>query len=541
VQHADRAGAGRGVAEQGSRRPQVVLWDRVAGSGATPVLAGRVARTARLSSAADVCALQRTVGNRATRQLLRLKKDPEFDDAVNMAKEVTTAVQQFVTIALTLMLGGLGSWIASWLFRPHLVFIMGRDSDGFYDIAEHYWRLHDPLATFVTDQRTLADVINWINANATQPLGRITIVSHANENGTLSFGVDANDTDRRTSFSDLKKALHPRGGGGRTLPTPGAQVDGSTSVEIKGCDIGRSTDMLDLLSEAFNGARVHAPTHEQGYGYSDREGNAARDKATAFFRAGAEAKIPKVPDVDPTLTGAAKKAAVAAHKQAVKVRKDAIATDVATHKREIAFMHQMGKFYEFFSGPEAEAPGTKKIDLKTVRAQVDHLYPHLSAKERDQLARQMVAAEKVETIKPYAVAGDFATTLAQARVLYRDDLKAHGLTATRLNSVTRSGTNNTHVEVELSVRDSSGQTGTRTYTIDLEDDATVLANAKAEVSNPQHYDWDVVETRVGTTTTRTGRGRRMRGYLHHHSLDSKTTPHFDVTDESNIDFFGASK
>lgn len=541
MQHADRADAELGVAEQGSRRPDGVLGDRIPGNGATPVLAARVARTAGLSSATDVLALQRTAGNRATRQLLRLRKDPEFDDAVNMAKAVTTAAQQFVTGALTLMLGGLGSSIARWLFRPHLVFIMGQDSNGFYDIAEHYWRLHDPLATFVTDQRTLADVINWINANATQPLGRISIVSHANENGTLSFGVDANDTDRHTSFSELKKAVHPAGGGSRSLPTPGTQVDQSTSVEIKGCDIGRSTDMLNLLSEAFNGAPVHAPTHEQGYGYSDREGNAARDKATAFFRAGAEAKIPAVPDVDPTLKGAAKKAAVAAHKQAVKVRNDAIAADVATHKREIAFTRQWGKFYEFFSGPEVEAPGTKKIDLKTVRAQVDHLYPHLSDKERDQLARQMVAAEKVETIKPYAVTGDFATTLAQARVLYRDDLRANGLTATRFNSVTRSGTNKTHVEAELTVRDSSGQTSTRTYTIDLEDDATVIANAKAEVSNPEHYDWDVVEIRAGTTTTRTGRGRRLRGYLHHHSLDNKTTPHFDVTDESNTDFFGASK
>ena len=107
--------------------------------------------------------------------------------------------------------------------------------------------------------------------------------------------------------------------------------------------------------------------------------------------------------------------------------------------------------------------------------------------------------------------------------------------------MTRSGTNKTHVEVELSVRDSGGQTGTRTYTTDLEDEATIIAKAKAQVSNPEHYDWDVVETRAGVTTTRTGRGRRMRGYLHHHSLDNKTTPHFDVTDESNVDFFGASK
>ena len=78
-------------------------------------------------------------------------------------------------------------------------------------------------------------------------------------------------------------------------------------------------------------------------------------------------------------------------------------------------------------------------------------------------------------------------------------------------------------------------------TVDLEDDATILATATAGVSNPEHYDWDVVETRAGATVTRTGRGRRMRGYLHHHLLDNKTTPHFDVADESNPDFFGASR
>jgi hypothetical protein len=77
--------------------------------------------------------------------------------------------------------------------------------------------------------------------------------------------------------------------------------------------------------------------------------------------------------------------------------------------------------------------------------------------------------------------------------------------------------------------------------VDLEDNTTMLTNAKGEVSNPEHYDWDVVETRSGVTTTRTARGRRMRGYLHHHSLDDKATPHFDVLDESNKDFFGASK
>ena len=528
----------RDAAPWGFRRPQVAPGDRTPEAGAAPVPAARAALT---RSSADVHTLQRRVGNRATRQLLRLKKDQEFDDAVNMAKDITTTFQQVVRGALTLMLGGLGRAFADRLFRPHLVFIMGKDSNGFYDIAEHYWRLHDPLATFVTDQRTLADVIGWINANTTGSLGRVTIVSHANEDGTLSFGVDANDTNRHTSFSDLKKALHPAGGGSRTLPKPGTQVDRTTSVEIKGCDIGRSTDMLNLLSEAFNGASVHAPTHEQGYGFSDREGNAARDKATAFFRAAAEGKIPPVPDVDPSLKGNAKKAAVTAHKQAVKVRNDAIAAEVATHKREIAFMRQWGKFYEFFSGPEVEAPGIKKVDLATVRAQVDHLYPHLTDKERAQLAKEMFTAEKVETIKPYASTAEFATTLAQARVAYRDDLRTNSMTATNLNSVARTGTDRTHVEVELSVRDSSGQTGTRTYTTDLEDDATIIANAKAQVSNPEHYDWDVVETRAGTITTRTGRGRRMRGYLHHHSLDNKTTPHFDVTDESNADFFGASK
>lgn len=540
MQRVDPADAGRGAYETDSRRSVVTLGDRAPSSDAAKALAVRAGLTPGLSSASDIRALQRTVGNRATRQLLRLKKDAEFDDAVAFAKEAMTSIEQFATVMLTALLGGLGKAIVSFLFRPHLVFIMGKDSSGFYDIAEHYWRLHDPLATFITDQRTLADVITWINANASQPLGRVTIVSHANEDGTLSFGLDAGDTDRHTSFADLKRALHGNGGGSRTLPTPGNEVGPSTSIEIKGCDIGRSTDMLNLLSEAFNGARVHAPTHEQGYGYSDREGEAARDKAKAFFRTAAESKFPAVPEVDPTLSGAAKKAAIEARRNAVKARNAAIAADVATHKREIGFAAQVGKFYEFFSGPEVEAPGTKAIDLATVRAQVDRLYPHLTEKERAQLAKQLAASEKVETIKPYSSIADFATTLAQARMVYKDDLKANNLTATGVQSVTRSGTNSTHVEVVLNVLD-SGQPTTRIYALDLEDDTTVIAKAKAEVSNPEHYDWDVVETRAGSRTTRTGRGRRMRAYLHHQSLDNKTTPHFDVTDESNTDFFGASR
>jgi hypothetical protein len=531
--------AGRGGSQEDQRRPATMLSERAPADGATPALALRAGLGPGLSSAADIRALQRTAGNRATRQLLRLKKDAEFDDAVALVKESMTSVQQFVTGLLTGMLGGLGTAIASYLFRPHVVFIMGHDSGGFYEIAEHYWRLHDPLATFVTDQRTLADVIDWINANTTQPLGRITIVSHANENGTLSFGVDASDADHHTSFADLKNALHGSGGAGRTLPTPGTQVGKSTSIEIKGCDIGRSTDMLNLLSEAFNGAPVRAPTHEQGYGWSDREAQAARDKARASFRAAAETKFPAVAPVDPTLTGAAKKAAVDARKKAVKTRDAAIAADVAGHKREIGFMAQWGKYYEFFSGPEVEAPGTTAIDLATVRAQVDHLYPHLTEKERAQLAKQLVAGEKVETITPYRSTGDFASNLGQARVLYHDDLKANNLSAAAVKSVTRSGTNNTHVEVVLDVV-GGGQHSTMTYTLDLEDDATIIANGKAQVSNPEHYDWDVVETRVGARTTRTARARRMRAYLHHHSLDDSTTPHFDVIDESNRDFFGES-
>lgn len=539
MRHADPGDAGRAAREEDSRQPAVALTERAAGHDARRAFTTGLTPGV-VSSAAEVRALQRTVGNRATRQLLRLKKDAEFDDAVALVKESFTALQQFATGMLTGMLGGFGAAIASYLFRPHLVFIMGSDSGGFYDIAEHYWRLHDPLATFVTDQRTLTDVINWINANTSQPLGRVTIVSHANENGTLSFGVDDSDADHHTSFAELKKALHGSGGGGRTLPTPGKQVSQSTGIEIKGCDIGRSTDMLNLLSEAFNGASVHAPTHEQGYGWSDREAQAARDKARAFFRTAAEAKIPAVPEVDPTLRGAARKAAVEARKKAVKTRDAAIAADVATHKREIGFMTQYGKFYEFFSGPEVEAPGTKPIGLAAVRAEVDHLYPHLTDKERAQLAKQLVAAEKVETITPHSVSVEFAKTLGEARVAYRDDLRANHLTATGVKSVTRSGPDNTHIEVVLDVSD-NGQPTTRTYTVDLDDDATMLAAAKGEVSNPEHYDWDVVETRSGVTTTRTARGRRMRGYLHHHSLDNKTTPHFDVIDESNKDFFGASK
>lgn len=143
MHHEDRAQVGRDADAADSRRPVVVLGDRDPATDAARVLGRRAGLTTEtVSSASDIRALQRSVGNRATRQLLRLKKDAEFDDAVALARESFTALQQFATGLLTMMLGGLGTAIASFLFRPHLVFIMGSDSGGFYDIAEHYWRLH---------------------------------------------------------------------------------------------------------------------------------------------------------------------------------------------------------------------------------------------------------------------------------------------------------------------------------------------------------------------------------------------------------------
>jgi hypothetical protein len=155
--------------------------------------------------------------------------------------------------------------------RVSYVFLMGDvKNDSFYLAAREYFAHMVKGATMVTDKRTLADVISYVN-DAGKPVDTLYIVSHANESGNLGFSMDAADLakdtssgDRkpRTEFSEVKEANDAG-----TLPKADTKlIDEKTKIQIKGCNIGRSELMLNELDEAFGGkASVTAPTHTQEY------------------------------------------------------------------------------------------------------------------------------------------------------------------------------------------------------------------------------------------------------------------------------------
>ena len=131
--------------------------------------------------------------------------------------------------------------------RADYVFIMGEDSpkakreNPFYTKAEKYFRIHYPKADIITQERTLDGLLSFIDRNIDAPIGNLFIVSHGNEDGTLSFGLDAADLvkdpqhpkslhgDSHLSPMELKEALHPKSGKS-TLPTVSGKIDAKTTT-----------------------------------------------------------------------------------------------------------------------------------------------------------------------------------------------------------------------------------------------------------------------------------------------------------------------
>jgi len=114
----------------------------------------------------------------------------------------------------------------------------------------------------IIDARTLADVIAKANASKL-PIDNLVIVSHGNAEGTMYFGLGIGSPTMlqyETLLDDLA--------GTSVLPPANQKVlDEKTTVRIKGCNVGRSTRMLNLLDQAFGGkVTVTAPTHSQLFG-----------------------------------------------------------------------------------------------------------------------------------------------------------------------------------------------------------------------------------------------------------------------------------
>lgn len=471
-------------------------------------------------AAPAILALQRAAGNRATARLLRQPAPAGAGTATPTAVPAAS--------------------------RQRIVFLMGRDSVGFYHYAERFWRVREPNATFVTTARSLADIIDWLNANVTNPVGRIYIVTHANEDGTLSFGVDSSDQDHHMPYVELRDALHPPDGSASTLPRLRHNQADNAIVDIKGCNIGRSPAMLDLLKEAFGGrAAVYAPTHEQVYGYDGWIAEQARLQSESLIRSEEERNHP-VPDaVDPRLTGAARTEAVRERARLMAERTRAIEAAIRARRPEVrAEMEAQGTF-EALSGPEVQQAGTAAIAATEVRAEVDRLYPHLSDRQRTQLTRDLVAAQRVQSIRPMTYTLAAPTTVAHVNSFWGQTLAQHHFRVGRIVSVNRAAQGDTVVvTVEVTGRYTEpgepARDGSMTLTSESPSDAAIITEGRARVANPEAYAWDLEEVAgVNGIVRRAARGRRMRGYLHHRSLDSGPHDHFQI-EGGNLDYFGTS-
>lgn len=517
------------------------------------------------SGPAQMLALQRNIGNRATRALLRQVPQAPPQPAQQAGQQVQP--------------------------RQDYVFIVGADpprTTGFYTVALRYWRAHAPNARFVTDLRDLASLLGWINANVTQPMGNVYIVSHANEDGTLSFGLDPADRraargpqvpgrDGHLTVRELRAALHPAGGAASSLPTLNAGlVDDNTSINIKGCDIGRTQGMVELIDEAFGGpGTVTAPTHEQVYGYDTVLG----DRAVAAARAEVEARHPEPPPPPPqpppvasSLRGAERRQAVRERTRLVQERNRAIQERrrlMRARQRainaELATIREVGQTYEALSGPMFQRTGTTRLTLAEIRAEVDRLYGHLSEQQRAALAQRLSAADprrarvaqqqgtfhhqgqRVYTYRPFTFRHWEPQNLAHVNAKHGRSFAQRAFVAQSMNAsrVPAAGGGFTiHVVVDGVIRRRGQPDQPSQQTIDTQgaipEDAEILTRGRAQLNNPDRYAWRVdTVTAANGDTTRTAVAERVVVYLHHGSLDAD--PHTPFTRPlTDPDFYATS-
>ena len=449
--------------------------------------------------------------------------------------------------------------------RPDFVFIMGADAaksgNPFYKSAVRYYRAHLPGATFVLEIRNLADLLTYVS-NVTGPIGNIYIVTHANEDGTVSFGLDAADKDNRLSVVELRDALHPRGGGGSGMAKVTKQIDSKTRIHIKGCDLGRTQEMVELLDEAFGGeGTVTAPTHEQVFGNDP----ALEDAERARFRGGIAAQHPMPDPVDPSLKGKEKAQKTKERQAAVKQRDADLKADLAAHKGEEDKLAEEAGTYEAFSGPMFQRPGTTLFTASELTPEVDKLYPHLSTTQRAALVKGLVAKDP----RPAAAANKEGThgqhgqraykktlinyslnepaTAAEASKLYTKEFAANHFKATGDPSISKPKatggfTMTVRIPGQISAPKQPTRSDTLTFTINtvIPDDATLIADGRKALPNPGRYTINLTSSHASSgVTTRTVVAERVVAYLHHGELDASPHQHFDRP-ESDPRFFATS-
>ena len=439
---------------------------------------------------------------------------------------------------------------------------MGQDKRGdrnqFYHAAERFFRARIPRATFVTNIRNLTDLLDWVAANVNAPIGSLYIVSHANEDGTLSFGLDAGDANHRVDVRELRSALHPAAGH-PALANVTAQVDLHTRIRIKGCDIGRTQEMVELLDEAFGGAgTVTAPTHEQSYGPARTLGQRAR----RAFEGQVAAAHPAPPPIPAGLRGPALRDAQRMRARAVTERGQEIAAELRVRHDEEEATVRAASVTESFSGPMCQRPGHQLFTAQEIQPDVDRLYGHLSVAQRGSLVRRLVAADgrsealanqkgllgqqgqRAYRLTPFSSSFEDPRSLAEARAVFAGIFHNDRFTPTQLVSSAREGDHMRFDFNGVSTARGRGHGRPMAYTATsapILDDAVVLQSGRDQLPNPNRYAWRVetVHGRNGRSTQRTI-AERVVAYLHHGSLDASPHAHF-TRPETDPNFFATSR
>ncbi len=446
--------------------------------------------------------------------------------------------------------------------RKDYVFIMGTDRAGqpnqFYAAARAYYRAKLPDATMIDDRNNLEAVLTYVASVVKEPVNSVYLVSHANEDGTLSFPLNASDTDNKTAAAELKAALRPAAGK-TALPDVRKNIDVYSSIRIKGCDIGRTQQMVELLDEAFGGeGDVTAPTHEQHYGFDD----ALSKKASKEFREGVAAEHAK-PELDAALLKKNPVKAKANQKAAMKKWHGEVMADIASKSAEETAAVEKASVLQEFSGPMFQRPGTTLYVAADLKPEVATLYTQLTEKEQGALVKALIAPDKrpaaqQQTQGTYTQQGqrldrkrlDFdlvpeLKTLKQALTIFKEDesIKEDGWAPSKLLSAGRDATGTTvAVEIERQRRvkgQKAPEKDTWSWSKQVKTADELIASSKTRIGNPERYSWRLDETNVAGMTRLTAVGERVMTYLHHRPLRKKGGGPFDRP-ESDPRFFARS-
>ncbi len=160
--------------------------------------------------------------------------------------------------------------------RPVLTILSSRD--GYHRAARGYWRRRaDQVVRLSSAQAMLEYLTEQTELPGEGKWGQINIVCHGNEYAWFVPLMSGRGQPRQTYHTDIDDALN--GETPRLNALDVDTVDDQTSIVLRGCNLGRNQNLLNMIRELFGGeATVYAPRFLQYYAFR----NGGRRTTEAF-------------------------------------------------------------------------------------------------------------------------------------------------------------------------------------------------------------------------------------------------------------------